>query len=122
MKGGYKDKPKKKEVTSYMKFMKEAKKSSNYVQTKRAKKTPGRSVKEGGIEVIGGSKTQKPIPFRKGGLKESLGIGPNEKITAAELMEAVSGKAGEKAKKQALFYKNVLAKGQRTAAKNRKKT
>lgn len=57
-------------------------------------------------------KGQKPIKFKQGGLHESLGVPKGKKIPASLIQSALSGKKGAKAKKQALFMKNVL-KGKR---------
>ena len=64
---------------------------------------------------------KSPISFRKGGLHQSTGTPAGQPIPAGKMQKALSGKLGPKAKKQALFAKNVLGQGQRTAAKNRKK-
>lgn len=92
---------------------------SNYVQTARAKKTPGKSVKVGGTVTIK-AKDKKPLKFEKGGLHESTGTPQGEKIPAKKMQKALAGGYGEKAQKQARFAKNVLAKGQRTARRGKK--
>jgi len=51
---------------------------------------------------------QKPIRFSPGGLHRSTGTPAGEKIPASKMRAAASGKLGPKAKKQALFKKNVL--------------
>jgi hypothetical protein len=51
---------------------------------------------------------QKPISFHPGGLHESLHVPQGEKIPAAKKAAAAAGKFGPKAKKQAMFAKNVL--------------
>jgi hypothetical protein len=58
-----------------------------------------------------------PITFQKGGLHSSTGTPQGQKIPAAKMQAALSGKLGPKARKQAQFAKNVLAKGRRTAAR-----
>jgi hypothetical protein len=98
---------------------KKAVKAGPYVATARAKKTPGKSVKVGGTVVI--KKKGKPaIGFKKGGLHSSLGIAQGEKIPASKMKAALAGKYGEKAKKQAEFAKNVLAKGRKTVRRKTK--
>ena len=62
-----------------------------------------------------------PITFQKGGLHQSLGVPAGQPIPAAKMQQALSGKAGPKAKAQAEFSVNVLGKGRKTAAKNAKK-
>lgn len=62
---------------------------------------------------------KKPITFKKGGLHASTGTPAGQKIPAAKMAAALSGRLGPKAKKQAQFAKNVLAKGRKTAS-NRK--
>lgn len=51
---------------------------------------------------------QKPITFKEGGLHASAGVKPGKKIPAAKHAAAKSGKLGPKAKKQEMFYENVL--------------
>lgn len=51
---------------------------------------------------------QKPITFSKGGLHRSTGTPMGKPIPAAKRAAALAGKDGPKAKKQALFSKNVL--------------
>lgn len=55
---------------------------------------------------------KKPISFTKGGLHRSTHTPMGQKISASKMNAALSGKYGKKAKKQALFAKNVL-KGKR---------
>ena len=64
---------------------------------------------------------KKPITFAKGGLHQSLGVPAGKPIPAAKMASALAGKEGPKAAAQARFAKNVLGKGQKTAAKNAKK-
>lgn len=92
---------------------------SNYLQTPRAKKTPGKSVKVGGTVTMK-KKGQPTIKFKKGGLHESLNVPQGKKIPASKMAAAIAGKYGPTAKKQALFAKNVLGKGRRTAMKGKK--
>lgn len=58
--------------------------------------------------TIKGSGGQKPITFKKGGLHESTHTPMKDKIPAAKVQKALHGGYGDKAKKQAMFYKNVL--------------
>jgi hypothetical protein len=51
---------------------------------------------------------QKKITFKKGGLHESLGLPQGSKIPAVAMARAKAGHYGAKAKKQAMFAKNVL--------------
>lgn len=51
---------------------------------------------------------QKPITFKEGGLHASAGVAPGKKIPAAKHAAAKSGKLGPKAKKQEMFFENVL--------------
>ena len=81
-----------------------------FVETKRAKKIPGKTVKTGGTEVIRKA-GRKPIAFKKGGLHATLGVPQGKKIPTAMMREALAGKHGAKAKKQAMFAKNVLVGG-----------
>jgi hypothetical protein len=60
-----------------------------------------------------------PITFQKGGLHQSLDVPAGQPIPAAKMQQALSGKAGGAAQKQALFAKNVLGKGRKTAAKKK---
>lgn len=102
---------KKKETKTAAK-LKEAKKPSNYLQTARATKTPGRSVKPGGIAVVKKA-GKKPIPFREGGLKKTLGIPEDKKIPASERRAALEGRRGTLAKRQAIFEQNILTGGKK---------
>lgn len=51
---------------------------------------------------------QKKITFKKGGLHTALGVPQGKKIPASKKAAALAGKYGAKAKKEALFAKNVL--------------
>lgn len=62
---------------------------------------------------------KKPISFRAGGLHRSTGTPQGETIPASKVSAAASGSLGPRAKRQALFYRNVLRKGQRTARRHR---
>lgn len=59
-------------------------------------------------QTIQGSGDQKPITFNKGGLHQTTGTAPNDKIPKAKIAAALAGKLGPKGKQQALFMKNVL--------------
>jgi hypothetical protein len=52
-----------------------------------------------------------PISFKPGGLHESLGVPKGKPIPAKAMKDALGGKKGPEAQKQALFAKNVLSKG-----------
>ena len=54
------------------------------------------------------NKSRKKLKFEKGALHKSLGIPLDQKIPADKIQDALDGKYGPKAKKQALFMKNVL--------------
>jgi hypothetical protein len=56
--------------------------------------------------IIGSGKNK--ISFKKGGLHELLGIPQDQQIPKQMMIDAMSGKYGEKAKKAANFAKNVL--------------
>ena len=91
-----------------------------FIDTKRAQKIPGRTVKAGGIQKIMPQKTgQKAVTFRKGGLHATLDVPQGQKIPESKLAAALKGKYGETGAKQARFYVNFLRKGQRTASANR---
>jgi hypothetical protein len=49
-----------------------------------------------------------PIAFQPGGLHKSTGTPAGQKIPAAKMDAALSGKLGPKAKQQANFARNVL--------------
>lgn len=51
---------------------------------------------------------KKPISFKVGGLHKSLGIPAGRKIPQRLLKEAIAGKHGTLAQKQARFKENVL--------------
>ena len=82
-------------------------KEGPYVETARAKKLPGKTVRRGGVKVLRKA-GKKPIGFIAGGLHAALGVTPGKKIPASKMMAAKAGKYGAKAKKQALFAENVL--------------
>ena len=89
---------------------------------KKRKKKKRKTPKAGQTVTIKPTKKgQKPLKFKSGGLHKSTGTKGGKKISAKKHAAARSGKLGKKAKKQELFYQNVLKKGQKTAAKNRRK-
>lgn len=53
---------------------------------------------------------KKPISFKSGGLHRSLGVPAGKPVPKAKMAAALAGKHGPKAKKQAMFAKNVLGK------------
>lgn len=57
-------------------------------------------------------KGQKPLKFKQGALRKQLGTTKSGKISSKKMGKALSGGYGPKAKKRALFAKNVL-KGRR---------
>ena len=61
-----------------------------------------------------------PVSFKAGGLHESTHTPADEPIPASKMRAAKAGRYGEKAVKQANMASGMLAKGRRTAAKNRK--
>jgi hypothetical protein len=86
-----------------------------YVQTARAKATPGKSVKTGGTVVIK-AKGKKPLSFKKGGLRQALNVPEGQPIPAGKKAAALAGKLGARIKKMAVFaFRGALAKGRKTA-------
>lgn len=75
------------------------------------------AAKAGAKQSLKPKKGQKRVTFTKGGLHTSLGVPQGQKIPAAKMSAALSGKAGPKAKAQAVMATGMLAKGRRTAAK-----
>lgn len=65
------------------------------------------------------AKGKKPVTFQKGGLHRSTGTPMGQKIPASKVAAAKAGRYGARAKKQANMATGMLAKGRRTAAKNR---
>lgn len=51
---------------------------------------------------------RKPLRFKSGGLHRSTGTPKGKKIPAAKHRAARAGAYGKRAKKQELFYENVL--------------
>lgn len=96
-------------------------KAGSYIKSSRARKTPGKTVKVGGTQVIKPTKKgQKPLSFQKGGLHKSLNVPQDKKIPASKMVAAKAGKYGPKAKKQANLATGALAKGRSTAQKNKR--
>lgn len=76
-------------------------------KAKKVKKDPPKA--KGGMKTMKPTAPgQKPITFKEGGLHASAGVKPGQKIPAAKHAAAASGKLGPKAKKQEMFYENVL--------------
>lgn len=63
---------------------------------------------------------QKKITFNQGGLHASTGTKPGKKISASKHAAAESGSLGPKAKKQEMFYENVLGGGSSRSSAPRK--
>lgn len=83
--------------------------------------TAKKSGSSGKKVTISGGKGKAPVQFTKGGLHKSLGVPAGETIPAAKMAAAKAGKFGPTAAKQANMATGLLAAGQKTAAKNRKK-
>jgi hypothetical protein len=97
-------------------------KAGPFLNTARARKTPGKSVKVEGIIVIKGKNGQKPLVHKKGALHAQLGVPQDKPIPAAKKEAALAGKYGELAKKRAVYaFKGALAAGRKTAAANKTK-
>lgn len=58
--------------------------------------------------MLPAKKWQHKISFHEGGLHASTGTSLSKKISPAKHSLAKSGKLGPKAKKQEMFYENVL--------------
>jgi len=78
------------------------------VQRPARRAAPPKSPAKTTIPAKGGSKA---ITFQPGGLHKSLGVPQGQPIPAAKMAAALAGKAGPKAKSQALFARNVLKGG-----------
>jgi hypothetical protein len=92
-------------------------KAGPYISSLRAKKRKGKTVRVGGTQVIA-AKGKKPIAFTKGALHKALGIPMNKPIPPGKKRDALAGKYGEKARKQAnLAFRGALAKGRETASR-----
>ena len=77
--------------------------------------------KSAGKETIPAKGGKPAVSFQKGGLHKSLGVPPDQPIPAGKMADALAGKAGPLAKKQATFANGFLAKGRKTAAKKKGK-
>ena len=66
-------------------------------------------------------KGKKPITFKQGGLHSSTKTKAGQKITAAKHRAARSGRLGSKAKRQEIFWENVLKPGAEKARTRRKR-
>lgn len=98
-----------------------AKKAGPYIKTARARKTPGKTVKVGGTQVIKKA-GKKPLSFKKGGLHAQLGVPQGQPIPVSKKKAALAGKYGPLAKKRAVFaFKGALATGRKTVKRNRSK-
>jgi hypothetical protein len=72
------------------------------------------------VTIKGGGNGKKPVTFAKGGLHQSLGVPQGQPIPADKMAAAKAGDYGPKAQAQANLATGLLAKGRKTAAKNRK--
>lgn len=66
------------------------------------------------------AKGKRPVTFTRGGLHASTNTPADEKIPESKMDAAARGDYGKKALRQANMARGMLAKGRRTAAKNRK--
>jgi hypothetical protein len=72
----------------------------------------GKSKPRGMMRTIPAQGKSKPaISFKEGGLHASTGTKPGQKISASEHAAAKSGSLGPKAKRQEMFFENVLRRG-----------
>lgn len=83
-----------------------------------AKKTGGKT--SGGKKTVIRAPGKKPVAFTPGGLHKSLGVPEGQVIPPAKMAAAKAGDYGPAAKAQANLATGMLAKGRKTAAKNRK--
>jgi len=94
-------------------------KAGPFIATKRAKKTPGKTVKPGGTQVIK-AKGKKPLTFKKGALHRALGVPQGQPIPAGKKQAALAGRYGPKVKKMAVLgFRGALAKGRATARRGK---
>lgn len=56
---------------------------------------------------------RKPLKFKRGGLHRSTGTPSGKRISVTKHRAARAGAYGKRAKKQELFYENVLRRGHR---------
>ncbi len=101
------------------KAKKKTPKAGPFIATARAKKMPGKTVRPGGTVVMK-EEGEKPIGFKRGGLHVILNVPIDKKIPAAKMQEALAGKHGPLAQKQARFAQNVLKTGRATAQRRKK--
>lgn len=78
------------------------------VVKKSAKGVSMKTSKVGQKVTLKAKPGQKKISFKKGGLHAALGVPQGKKIPAGKKAAAIAGKYGAKAKREALFAKNVL--------------
>lgn len=96
-------------------------KAGPYIESARAKKIPGKTVRPGGTQVIK-ARGKKPLAFKKGALHKALGVPEGEPIPAGKKAAALAGKFGPAVKKKAVFaFKGALAAGRKTAGKGIKR-
>jgi hypothetical protein len=84
------------------------------VQRPARRAAPPKSPKKETLPAKGGN---GPISFQPGGLHKSLGVPQGQPIPPGKMADALAGKAGPKAKSQALFARNVLKGGSKKKGK-----
>lgn len=95
-------------------------KAGPYIATARAKKTPGKTVRVGGTQVIK-APGKKRLAFKKGGLHQALNVPQDKPIPPGKKAAALAGKHGPRVKRMAVFaFKGALAAGRKTAKAKRK--
>ena len=85
-------------------------KEGPYIKTKRAKAMPGKTVAVGGTVVIK-KMGKKPLSFKKGALREQLGVPEGEKIPREKVQQAAKGEYGSLAKKIRFWEKDKKSQG-----------
>jgi hypothetical protein len=92
-------------------------KAGPFIESKQARKTPGKTVAIGGTEVIKPQEAgQRTLAFRKGALRAQLGVKEGETISEDLKRRALSGEFGPLAKRRAVFaFKGAIAAGRKTA-------
>lgn len=93
-------------------------KEGPFVNTDKAKATPGKTVKTGGTVVIK-KEGMKPMAFTKGSLHKILNVPQDENIPDDKMQDALAGRYGAVAKRKAMFAENVLKTGRKTGIKNK---
>lgn len=73
----------------------------------------------GGKKQVMKAAGKAPVTFQPGGLHRSTDTPAGQPIPAAKMQQALGGKLGPKAKKQAVMAKGMLKAGRQTAAANR---